>query len=91
MNAQKKHDLIYITIIITSRHIQFGVMSPQNMVKIGELEVTQRDLYMPESRTPVKGGVLDLRMVIKIKIRKSNILLLFRTNGRIFIDRSMGN
>lgn len=38
-------------------------MSPQNMVKIGELEVTQRDLYQPESRTPVKGGVLDLRMV----------------------------
>ncbi|CDS14109.1 Putative DNA-directed RNA polymerase [Lichtheimia ramosa] len=37
-------------------------MSPQNMVKIGELEVTQRDLYQPESRTPVKGGVLDLRM-----------------------------
>ncbi|KAI9497890.1 hypothetical protein BDB00DRAFT_755731 [Zychaea mexicana] len=32
------------------------------MVKIGELEVTQRDLYMPESRVPVKGGVLDLRM-----------------------------
>ncbi|KAL0083699.1 hypothetical protein J3Q64DRAFT_1748787 [Phycomyces blakesleeanus] len=44
------------------RHIQFGVMSPQNMVKISEFEITQRDLYQPESRTPVKGGVLDLRL-----------------------------
>lgn len=38
-------------------------MSPQNMVKISEFEITQRDLYMPESRTPIKGGVLDLRLV----------------------------
>jgi DNA-directed RNA polymerase III subunit RPC1 len=38
-------------------------MSPQNMVKIAEFEITQRDLYMPESRTPIKGGVLDLRLV----------------------------
>lgn len=38
-------------------------MSPQNMVKISEFEITQRDLYLPESRTPVKGGVLDLRLV----------------------------
>lgn len=58
------NDLAVIdSIDLSSRHIQFGVMSPQNMVKIGELEVTQRDLYQPESRTPVKGGVLDLRMV----------------------------
>jgi DNA-directed RNA polymerase III subunit RPC1 len=33
------------------------------MVKIAEFEITQRDLYMPESRTPIKGGVLDLRLV----------------------------
>lgn len=46
-----------------SRHIQFGVMSPQSMVKVSEFEVTQRDLYMPDSRVPVKGGVLDLRLV----------------------------
>ncbi|KAI8370510.1 uncharacterized protein BYT42DRAFT_502192 [Radiomyces spectabilis] len=32
------------------------------MVKLAEFEITQRDLYMPESRTPVKGGVLDLRL-----------------------------
>ncbi|CAO3643339.1 unnamed protein product [Cunninghamella echinulata] len=49
------------------RYIQFGVLSPQNMVKISELEITQRDLYMPESRTPVKGGVLDLRLGTSVK------------------------
>lgn len=46
-----------------SRYLQFGVLSPQNMVKIAEFEVTQRDLYKPESRIPVRGGVLDLRLV----------------------------
>ncbi|KAF7729475.1 hypothetical protein EC973_004455 [Apophysomyces ossiformis] len=49
------------------RHIQFGVLSPQNMVKFSEFEITQRDLYMPESRTPVKGGVLDLRLGTSMK------------------------
>ncbi|KAI7872362.1 hypothetical protein BDF14DRAFT_1717191 [Spinellus fusiger] len=32
------------------------------MIKISEFEITQRDLYQPESRIPVKGGVLDLRL-----------------------------
>ncbi|KAI8635919.1 hypothetical protein BD408DRAFT_426964 [Parasitella parasitica] len=49
------------------RYIQFGVLSPQNMVKIAEFEITQRDLYMPESRTPIKGGVLDLRLGTTLK------------------------
>ncbi len=49
-------------------------MSPQNMVKIAEFEITQRDLYMPESRTPIRGGVLDLRLVrynIKREIKQN--------------------
>ncbi|KAI8072537.1 hypothetical protein BC940DRAFT_292818 [Gongronella butleri] len=49
------------------RYIQFGVLSPQSMVKISEFEITQRDLYMPESRVPVKGGVLDPRLGTSIK------------------------
>ncbi|KAI8880930.1 beta and beta-prime subunits of DNA dependent RNA-polymerase [Backusella circina FSU 941] len=49
------------------RYIQFGVLSPQNMVKIAEIEITQRDLYLPESRTPVKGGVLDFRLGTSFK------------------------
>lgn len=60
MNAATTHFFFFLN---SSRYIQFGVMSPQNMVKISEFEITQRDLYMPESRTPIKGGVLDLRLV----------------------------
>ncbi|RUS34443.1 putative RPO31-DNA-directed RNA polymerase III, 160 kd subunit [Jimgerdemannia flammicorona] len=44
------------------KHIQFGVLSPQDMVKLAEIEVTQRDLYNVADRTPVKHGVLDLRL-----------------------------
>jgi DNA-directed RNA polymerase III subunit RPC1 len=40
------------------------------MVKIAEIEITQRDLYLPESRTPVKGGVLDFRLVKTEKIER---------------------
>lgn len=67
-----------------SRYIQFGVLSPQNMVKIAEFEITQRDLYMPESRTPIKGGVLDLRLVNWFI---SCIVLLADTNNYFFMDR----
>ncbi|ORZ16350.1 hypothetical protein BCR42DRAFT_414870 [Absidia repens] len=49
------------------RFIQFGVLSPQNMVKISEFEITQRDLYQHESRVPVPGGVLDRRLGISVK------------------------
>ncbi|RKP06871.1 beta and beta-prime subunits of DNA dependent RNA-polymerase [Thamnocephalis sphaerospora] len=44
------------------KHIQFGVLSPQEMAKAAEFEVTQRDLYNVPDRTPVKHGVLDMRL-----------------------------
>ncbi|KAK9768440.1 DNA-directed RNA polymerase III subunit C1 (rpo31) [Basidiobolus ranarum] len=44
------------------KHIQFGVLSPQQMMKLAEFEVTQRDLYNIPDRTPVKHGVLDMRL-----------------------------
>ncbi|KAL1915660.1 uncharacterized protein VTP21DRAFT_6419 [Calcarisporiella thermophila] len=44
------------------KYIQFGVLSPQDVVKSSELEVTHRDLYQLPERTPVKHGVLDLRL-----------------------------
>lgn len=46
-----------------SKHIQFGVLSPQEIVNVSEFEVTQRDLYTVENRQPVKYGMLDLRLV----------------------------
>ncbi|RUS21913.1 RNA polymerase Rpb1, domain 1-domain-containing protein [Endogone sp. FLAS-F59071] len=54
--------LNYSALILTVKHIQFGVLSPQDMVKLAEVEVTQRDLYNVADRSPVKHGVLDLRL-----------------------------
>ncbi|KAF9991179.1 hypothetical protein BGZ75_002806 [Mortierella antarctica] len=44
------------------KHIQFGVLSPQEIVNVSEFEVTQRDLYTVQDRQPVKYGMLDLRL-----------------------------
>jgi hypothetical protein len=49
-----------------SKHIQFGVLSPQEIVNVSEFEVTQRDLYTVPERQPVKYGMLDLRLVRNI-------------------------
>ncbi|KAG9291493.1 hypothetical protein G9A89_021912 [Geosiphon pyriformis] len=43
------------------KHIQFGVLSPNDIIKNAEIEVTQRDLYN-DDRTPVEHGVLDGRL-----------------------------
>lgn len=45
-----------------SKHIQFSVLSSQEIVAISELEVNQRDLYKPEDRSPLPHGVLDRRL-----------------------------
>ncbi|KAF9975704.1 DNA-directed RNA polymerase III subunit [Actinomortierella ambigua] len=44
------------------KQIQFGVLSPQEIVQVSEFEVTQRDLYTVQDRQPVKYGMLDLRL-----------------------------
>ncbi|CAE6465940.1 unnamed protein product [Rhizoctonia solani] len=44
------------------KHIQFGLLSAQDVVKISEFEVTHRDLYTAEDRLPVKNGPLDRRL-----------------------------
>jgi DNA-directed RNA polymerase III subunit RPC1 len=45
------------------KHIQFGLLSAQDVVKISEFEVTHRDLYTAEDRLPVRNGPLDRRLV----------------------------
>ncbi|KAG0005321.1 hypothetical protein BGZ65_011422, partial [Modicella reniformis] len=50
------------------KHIQFGVLSPQEIVNVSEFEVTQRDLYTVPDRQPVKYGMLDLRLGTSDKI-----------------------
>ncbi|KAG0246496.1 hypothetical protein BGX31_001773 [Mortierella sp. GBA43] len=51
-----------------SKHIQFGVLSPQEIVNVSEFEVTQRDLYTVPERQPVKYGMLDLRLGTSDKV-----------------------
>jgi DNA-directed RNA polymerase III subunit RPC1 len=52
------------------KHIQFGVLSQQEIMGMSELEVTTRDMYdfTPEGeRKPMEHGVLDRRMGISDK------------------------
>ncbi|KAJ1911898.1 DNA-directed RNA polymerase III subunit C1 (rpo31), partial [Tieghemiomyces parasiticus] len=49
------------------KHIHFSVLSPDEMRRVSELEVTQRDLYDIPSRKPIKHGVLDRRMGVSDK------------------------
>ncbi|CAE7102077.1 unnamed protein product, partial [Rhizoctonia solani] len=44
------------------KHIQFGLLSAQDVVKISEFEVTHRDLYTAGDRLPVRNGPLDRRL-----------------------------
>ncbi|KAM0748584.1 DNA-directed RNA polymerase III subunit C1 [Meredithblackwellia eburnea MCA 4105] len=52
------------------KHIQFSVLSSQEIVALSELEVTQRDLYKIEDRSPVPHGVLDARLGTSSKTSK---------------------
>lgn len=48
------------------KYLQFGVLSPQEIVAISEYEATQRDLYKISNdgeRLPAPSGVLDRRLV----------------------------
>lgn len=51
------------------KHIQFGVLSQQDIVNISELECSARELYHidPSGKTPMKGGVLDRRLGVPSK------------------------
>ncbi|KAF9083486.1 hypothetical protein BGX23_011391 [Mortierella sp. AD031] len=60
-NAHNVHD-------DTDKQIQFGVLSPQEIVNVSEFEVTQRDLYTLQDRQPVKYGMLDLRLGTSDKV-----------------------
>ena len=52
------------------KHIQFGVLSQQEIVGMSELEVTTRDMYdsgQGGERAPMEHGVLDRRMGVSDK------------------------
>jgi len=46
-----------------SKHIKFGILTPQEIVEMAEIEVCNRELYNVATRTPVKYGCLDRRLV----------------------------
>lgn len=52
------------------KHIQFGVLSPQEIVGMSELQVTTREMYDNTpggERRPTQNGALDRRMGISDK------------------------
>ena len=53
----------YLLFVFISKHIKFGVLTPQEIVEMAEIEVCNRELYNVTNRTPVKYGCLDRRLV----------------------------
>lgn len=51
------------SLIICSKHIKFGILTPQEIVEMAEIEVVNRELYNVTNRTPIKYGCLDRRLV----------------------------
>ena len=49
-------------------HLQFGLMSPEDMQRLAEFQVTSRELFSMPSRTPASGGCLDPRLGVSDKV-----------------------
>lgn len=43
-------------------HLQFGLLSPSEMQRLAEFQVTSRELFSMPSRKPAQGGCLDPRL-----------------------------
>ena len=52
-----------LTRAVCRSKIQFGMLSPQQIVQLSEFEVTHKELYTPENRQPSANGPLDRRLV----------------------------
>lgn len=48
-------------------HLQFGLLSPSDMQRLAEFQVTSRDLFSMPARTPAPSGVLDPRLGVSDK------------------------
>ncbi|KAL3802193.1 hypothetical protein HJC23_001737 [Cyclotella cryptica] len=48
-------------------HLQFGLLSPSDMQRLSEFQVTSRDLFSMPSRAPAPCGVLDPRLGVSDK------------------------
>ena len=48
-------------------HLQFGLLSPAEIQRVSEFQVTSRELFSMPSRTPAMGGCLDPRLGVSDK------------------------
>lgn len=48
---------------MVSKHIKFGVLTPQEITEMAEIEICNRELYNVNTSIPVKHGCLDRRLV----------------------------
>lgn len=48
-------------------HLNFGLLSEVEMMRLSEIRVTSRDLFAIQSRDPAKNGVLDKRLGVSNK------------------------
>jgi len=48
--------------------LQFGLLSPSEIQRVAEFQVTSRELFSMPSRTPAMGGCLDPRLGVSDKI-----------------------
>nr|CCA19646.1 DNAdirected RNA polymerase III largest subunit puta [Albugo laibachii Nc14]CCA23078.1 RNA polymerase III putative [Albugo laibachii Nc14] len=48
-------------------HLNFGLLSEVEMMRMSEMRVTSRDLFAVQSRDPAKNGVLDKRLGVSNK------------------------
>jgi hypothetical protein len=47
------------------KQIQFGVLTPEEMAELGELEIVRRELFqVSQDRAPIPFGCLDRRLVL---------------------------
>lgn len=49
-------------------HLQFGLLSPLEMQRLAEFQVTSRELFSMPSRAPAPGGCLDPRLGVSDKV-----------------------
>lgn len=49
-------------------HLQFGLLSPLEMQRLSEFQVTSRELFTMPSRKPAHGGCLDPRLGVSDKV-----------------------
>lgn len=49
-------------------HLQFGLLSAEEIQRVAEFQVTSRELFSMPSRSPAMGGVLDPRLGVSDKV-----------------------